>query len=87
MFVMECSIALCSGPQQPAAADDASRRAALRASLAAEQSSLPAQGLADRDGNAIGSSVLMRVDRAVALDSHTAEQQRQVPLQPVNCQH
>jgi hypothetical protein len=70
------------GPRQPAAADDVSMRAALRSSLAAQQSSSPAQGQTDRDGNTIGGSAIVRVNRALPYDSNAVDLQRQVRRRP-----
>jgi len=70
---------LAAGPQQPKAVDDASRRAGLQARIAAATTiSWPAGGHADHNGAIVGGSVLLRVDRATALDSHATEQQRKV---------
>lgn len=60
------------------AIDDTSRRASLRASLAAAQSGWPAEGRSDQNGNVIGGSVLVRIDRVPAFDSLTMDQQRPV---------
>lgn len=70
---------LAAGPQQPKAVDDPSRRAGLQASIAAATTiSWPAGGRADHNGAIVGGSVLVRVDRATALDGHATEQQRKV---------